>query len=44
MKTITKLSTFRQESSLRTWLYRIVANHAINMKKRKRGEFELLLF
>ncbi|MBK6505998.1 MAG: RNA polymerase sigma factor [Ignavibacteria bacterium] len=43
IKIITKLSTFRQESSLRTWLYRIVANHVINMKKRKR-EFEYYSF
>lgn len=43
IKIVTKLSTFRQESSFRTWLYRIVANHAINMKKRKR-EFEYYSF
>ncbi len=43
IKIITKLSTFRQESSLRTWLYRIVTNHVINMKKRKR-EFEYYSF
>jgi RNA polymerase sigma factor (sigma-70 family) len=43
IKIITKLSTFRQDSSLRTWLYRIVANHVINMKKRKR-EFEYFSF
>jgi len=34
LKIITKLSTFRGESSFRTWSYRIVANHVINMKKR----------
>lgn len=43
IKIITKLSTFRQDSSLRTWLYRIVANHVINMKKRKK-EFEYYSF
>ncbi len=43
IKIITKLSTFRQESSLRTWLYRIAANHVINMKKRKK-EFEYYSF
>jgi RNA polymerase sigma factor (sigma-70 family) len=32
---LTKLSTFREESRFRTWVYRIVANHVINMKKRK---------
>jgi len=35
IKIITKLSTFRQESSFRTWAYRIVSNHVINMKKKK---------
>ncbi|MEO8209676.1 MAG: RNA polymerase sigma factor [bacterium] len=39
IKIITKLSTFRGESSFRTWAYRIVANHVINMKKR-RMEFQ----
>lgn len=34
VKVITKLSTFRGESSFRTWLYRIVANHVLNMKQR----------
>lgn len=33
IKMITKLSTFRFESSFRTWLYRIVTNHVLNMKK-----------
>ncbi|MBV6479951.1 MAG: hypothetical protein HGGPFJEG_02757 [Ignavibacteria bacterium] len=35
IKIITKLSSFRMESSFRTWAYRIVSNHVINMKKRK---------
>ncbi|MEL6190560.1 MAG: sigma-70 family RNA polymerase sigma factor [Bacteroidota bacterium] len=35
IKVICKLSQFRQESSFRTWLYRIVGNHFLNMKKRK---------
>jgi len=34
IKILTKLSTFKGKSSFRTWLYRIVANHVINMKKR----------
>ena len=34
IKMMTKLSTFQGKSSFRTWLYRIVANHVINMKKR----------
>jgi RNA polymerase sigma factor (sigma-70 family) len=33
IKVITKLSTFRGESSFRTWLYRIVINHVLNIKK-----------
>jgi RNA polymerase sigma factor (sigma-70 family) len=33
IKMITKLSGFRKESSFRTWLYRIVVNHVLNMKK-----------
>ncbi len=32
---LTKLSTFKKQSNFRTWLYRIVANHVINMKKRR---------
>jgi RNA polymerase sigma factor (sigma-70 family) len=33
IKIITKLSTFRGESSFRTWAYRIVVNQVLNMKK-----------
>jgi len=33
IKVITKLSTFKGESSFRTWLYRIVFNHILNLKK-----------
>lgn len=43
IKIITKLSTFRGDSSFRTWAYRIAANHVINMKKR-RMEFEYTTF
>jgi len=43
IKIITKLSSFRGESSFRTWAYRIVANHVINMKKRMM-EFEYTSF
>lgn len=32
IKIITKLSTFRGNSSFRTWVYRIVVNHVLNMK------------
>ncbi|MEW4565098.1 RNA polymerase sigma factor [Bremerella sp. JC770] len=34
VKVITKLSTFKEESKFRTWLYRIAANHVLNMKRR----------
>ena len=33
IKVITKLSQFNFESQFRTWLYRIVANHFLKMKK-----------
>jgi len=35
VKVITKLSTFKGESQFRTWLYRIAANHVLNMKRRR---------
>lgn len=34
VKVITKLSTFEGRSSFRTWLYRIVTNHTLNMRKK----------
>jgi RNA polymerase sigma factor (sigma-70 family) len=34
IKAITRLSTFQGESRFRTWLYRITANHVLNMKRR----------
>lgn len=34
VKIITKLSTFKGESTFRTWLYRVAANHVLNMKRR----------
>lgn len=34
VKAVTRLSTFRGDSSFRTWLYRIAANHVLNMKRR----------
>jgi RNA polymerase sigma factor (sigma-70 family) len=37
IKVITKLATFKGRSSFRTWAYRIVVNHVLNMKK-SRGE------
>ena len=38
IKMITNLSSFRGESSFRTWLYRIAVNHMLNMKRSKREE------
>jgi RNA polymerase sigma factor (sigma-70 family) len=35
VKVITRLSTFRGESAFRTWIYRIVVNHVINLKKKQ---------
>ncbi|MEM7551916.1 MAG: RNA polymerase sigma factor [Bacteroidota bacterium] len=36
IKIITKLSNFEQRSQFRTWLYRIVVNHFLQMKKQTR--------
>ena len=33
IKLLTKLSTFEGRSGFRTWLYRIVVNHVLNMKR-----------
>ena len=34
IKAITRLGTFSGKSKFRTWLYRIVANHVLNLKRR----------
>ncbi len=40
IKVITKLSTYDpQKAAFRTWLYRIVANHVVNMKENKKEIF-----
>ena len=43
IKAITRLSTFNGESKFRTWLYRITANHVLNMNRRG-GEKEIQTF
>ena len=43
IKAITRLSTFQGDSRFRTWLYRITANHVLNMKRRG-GEMQTLTF
>src|SRR4029453_17021466 len=40
IKMITKLSTFEGRSAFRTWLYRIVVNHVLNMKRSRAEESE----
>ena len=39
IKAFEHLGTFRRESSLKTWLYRIAMNHCINHVKKHRQEF-----
>ncbi|MCA9109885.1 MAG: RNA polymerase sigma factor [Planctomycetaceae bacterium] len=34
IRAVTRLSTFRGDSKFRTWLYRMTANHVLNMKRR----------
>ncbi|WP_142784128.1 RNA polymerase sigma factor [Changchengzhania lutea] len=38
IKIVTKLDSFKQKSSFKTWVYRIVKNHFLNMK---RGKYEI---
>jgi RNA polymerase sigma factor (sigma-70 family) len=40
IKVLTKLSTFEGRSRFRTWLYRIVVNHVLNMKRARAEEGE----
>src|SRR3954447_21281231 len=35
VKVITKLGTYKGDSKFRTWLYRIAANHVLNMRRRR---------
>src|SRR5260221_6382633 len=43
IRIITRLSTFRGESSVRTWAYRVAVNHLLN-RRRARIEHEELTF
>jgi RNA polymerase sigma factor (sigma-70 family) len=43
LKVVTHLATFRRESAFRTWVYRIAANHLLNVRK-SRVEREELTF
>jgi RNA polymerase sigma factor (sigma-70 family) len=43
VKVVTRLSTFKGECKFRTWLYRIAANHVLNMQRRG-GEAQSLTF
>ena len=43
LKAVTGLSSFEGRSSFRTWLYRMVVNHVLNMK-RGRAEQSLISF
>ncbi len=43
VKVVTRLSTFSGECQFRTWVYRIVANHVLNMQRRS-AEAEELTF
>lgn len=38
IKIVTKLDSFKQKSSFKTWVYRIVKNHFLNME---RGKYEI---
>jgi DNA-directed RNA polymerase specialized sigma24 family protein len=38
IKALTRLSSFEGHSRFRTWLYRIVVNHVLNMKRGRREQ------
>jgi RNA polymerase sigma factor (sigma-70 family) len=41
IKIITHLSTFRGESSFKTWSFRIAVNHLLSVKKTRAGEMNI---
>src|SRR5687767_10151787 len=41
VKVVTHLATFRRDSAFRTWVFRIAANHLLNMR---RGKMEIFSF
>ena len=43
IKAVTKLSTFAGNSAFRTWLYRIVVNHLLNVRKSEMEERKMTL-
>ena len=42
LRAVRSIRTFRGESKFRTWLYRIAANHLLNVKKQKWAACEAL--
>jgi len=45
IKVLTRLSPFEGRSSFRTWLYRIVVNHVLSMKRgRRRASIDFASF
>ena len=41
IKVITNLSSFRQESSFKTWVYKISVNHLLNIKRKRADKLNI---
>ena len=41
IKVITNLSGFRQESSFKTWVYKISVNHLLNIKRKRADKLNI---